>query len=628
MSNLAVGDIAHSLGIKKTKIGGGDKNVAYIVDSNTMTYGLWIIAAVLMCFAIGFFLRNFELSIRNKSYADTLQEADELEELALERVMEIGLTLEDFLRREALEEEQVDNLELQMVRSKRALMSHLSDTMKSEDIAKAERILTQLLTPVVKFLEARKTEAVEAKLVLGEVNQMLGQENIVPEAPVDNSAYLSKEHQWEMDNLKENAWGHKDYAATTKPPSASPKKAADRLGKSKLTHGRDLNSRISKFFEGVKAATDVSFPQGFKEKFLAFKKSLGANAGDAESFAVAGRRRWDALARILKDFNIIDVDARTTGDEKLRERLLYEMYHEVDAILRVQQYEKMLNTLQAGYKSGNLGGGELLRILHSQKGLHDAFDWLFGQSENAEIMDSRDIAPSGNRGVAGGARNSKVATSSKAAKKLGLEEEMRPSAFHHSVDSDLRAKSRSDLNSRKQAGHKTQFHDTRRSASAFTKAQTETSRSARVSKKNVPKKPETGYRNLRGGGDNYDRAKVPREEKAVSKSSPSSSSGRSGTQQRHREQAVEKFLEGAADLVERFDKPDNGQRLDRRGDRREVRREDRREDRREVRREVRREDRREDRRGERRQERQYQDDVHDDDRHERRRRPASDYYDY
>lgn len=81
------------------------------------------------------------------------QEADELEELALERVMEIGLTLEDFLRREALEEvfqmknansfhlcslilvlcvgkEQVDTLELQMIRWKRALMSHLADTVK------------------------------------------------------------------------------------------------------------------------------------------------------------------------------------------------------------------------------------------------------------------------------------------------------------------------------------------------------------------------------------------------------------------------------------------------------------------------------------------------------------------
>eukprot|EP00466_Bigelowiella_natans_P005820 jgi/Bigna1/78889/fgenesh1_pg.58_\ len=418
--SLAVGDIAKSLGIKKTKVGGGDKDVAYIVDSNTMTYGLWIIAAVLMCFAIGFVMRNFELQIKNKNYVGALEQADEMEELALERVMEIGLTLEDFLRREAAEEDMGDPLEKSLMKSQRSLLGFLQAKLSSADAIKAQSYLRELMQPVVRFLEDRKAEAVEAKMVLGEVNQMLGQDDLVPEAPVDNTAWMPQEHQWEMNNLKKDQWGHKDYKSGG---GANPSFAAGTAHQNKqktkaagLTHGRDLSSRIAKFFEGVKAATDVSFPQGFAEKFFKFKQTLGANVKDPEAFAAAGRRRWNTLSKLLKDSGIIDVDARALGDEKLKERLLYMMYHEVDAILEVKKHAKVLNTLKAGYDAGNLAGGELMRILHSQKGLHEAFDWLFGSSDNAEIIDSSHLND-GPVGVAGGSRAAKPKVS-RTAKKI------------------------------------------------------------------------------------------------------------------------------------------------------------------------------------------------------------------
>ncbi|GAB5368216.1 hypothetical protein AAMO2058_001299900 [Amorphochlora amoebiformis] len=462
MASLHVGDIAHSLGIKKTKVGGGDKNVAYLVDGKTLTYGMWIIAAVLGCFAIGFFLRNFELQIKNKNYAGALEQADELEELALERVMEIGLTLEDFLRREALEEDQVDTLELSLVRSKRALLKFLDAKLSDADVQVAEKYLNHLLQPVVRFAEDRKAEAVEAKLVLGEVNQMLGQDDLVPEAPADNSAYMAKQHQWELENLN-NEWQSRDYTKS-KPPTMAVKKTTP-LKKKGLSNGRDLGSRITKFFDGVKLATDVSFPEGFSAKFQSFKKSLGGGAGDADDFALQGGKRWNTLAAILKKYNIIDVDARTDGDEKLRERLLYEMFHEVDAILTVKKHKKVLDTLYAGYKAGNLAGGELMRILHSQKGLHEAFDWLFGNSENAEIMDSTSINQ-GTSGVAGGSRTrgkpARKATSlSNIASSSTKGEATVGGGFHHQLDSDLRAKSRA---TKSQSGYKTKFKDTRGSA--------------------------------------------------------------------------------------------------------------------------------------------------------------------
>mmetsp|Transcript_3523 Transcript_3523/g.7025 ORF Transcript_3523/g.7025 Transcript_3523/m.7025 type:complete len:632 (+) Transcript_3523:36-1931(+) len=461
MQSLAVGDIAHSLGIKKTKVGGGDKNVAYLVEGNTLTYGLWIIAAVLGCFAIGFFLRNFELSIKNRNYTSVLEEADELEEMALERVMEIGLTLEDFLRREALEEDLVDTLELGMLKDKRAILTYLKGKMPAADVIKAEGYINSLLTPIVNFVEDRKREAVEAKMVLGEVNQMLGQDHLIPEAPHDDSAFRAKEHEWEMENLRQEELRKSLQEANTVEKRQKP---AERLGKMGLTHGRDLESRIKKFFDGVKSIDEVSFPEGFRERFEAFKRTLGSDSVDPETMGASGRKRWDRLAALLKKDGIIDVDARTYGDEKLRERLLYEMYHEVDAILQVKKSKKVLDTLYAGYKAGNLAGGELMRILHSQKSLHEAFDWLFGNSENANILETKKTPKTK-------AKNSRTARKITAPTEEDLSA---PSAtgFHHSVDKGLRQQRRegaakSAAAAAAAASSSSRFEDTRGSAKKY-----------------------------------------------------------------------------------------------------------------------------------------------------------------
>jgi len=209
------------------------------------------------------------------------------------------------------------------------------------------------------------------------------------------NAEMFKESNFRKNRISSQKNNNKNrgHAHTTKSGLKSSKKADKRTQKpiSKVIKGRDLETRLDKFFLAADAAWELR--SRFSKDFITKFKTLTT---DQESLSVLKQQnkylwkkrtseRQQQLEQMLTKYNIFDISKHT--DDKLQEmKILDNIQTEISFIIKVLDNRERLQKLRERYRSGHLSETRFFQALRLDPSWKETLDWLFNKAGHASIL--------------------------------------------------------------------------------------------------------------------------------------------------------------------------------------------------------------------------------------------------
>ncbi|GAB5371545.1 hypothetical protein AAMO2058_001589000, partial [Amorphochlora amoebiformis] len=111
MAELKVSDFGKVMGIQKTKAGASAKESAWLITASCCNVLLSVATAIIAGLAVGYILSHYDLNQIKAKLQKVAVESGYLHGAAEDRIMELGLTLEDVLRRQSNAGLELDRLD-------------------------------------------------------------------------------------------------------------------------------------------------------------------------------------------------------------------------------------------------------------------------------------------------------------------------------------------------------------------------------------------------------------------------------------------------------------------------------------------------------------------------------------
>eukprot|EP00471_Norrisiella_sphaerica_P004915 CAMPEP_0184483000 /NCGR_PEP_ID=MMETSP0113_2-20130426/4609_1 /TAXON_ID=91329 /ORGANISM="Norrisiella sphaerica, Strain BC52" /LENGTH=568 /DNA_ID=CAMNT_0026863107 /DNA_START=131 /DNA_END=1837 /DNA_ORIENTATION=+ len=181
MDDLKVSEIGKAIGISKTKHGAAAKEQAWVITTSCCNILFSIITAVVCGLTVGYVLNNYDLNSMKTKFYDLMEERGFLQDAAQDRIMEIGLTLEDVLRRESQEIEELDSMDFALQELEGNFNVWLRSQFPHEPrkVEEGLNFFKDARETVAWYTQEMRRDSLEAKQYLGEVSDLIEAEDVI-----------------------------------------------------------------------------------------------------------------------------------------------------------------------------------------------------------------------------------------------------------------------------------------------------------------------------------------------------------------------------------------------------------------------------------------------------------------